>query len=58
LIFNDSFSTKEKITEISGRGVGLAATKEECNKLGGNISIKSNIGEGSSFIFEIPDIFE
>jgi two-component system chemotaxis sensor kinase CheA len=58
LIFNDNFSTKDEVSEISGRGVGLSATKDECQKLGGNIKIENKIGLGCKFIFEIPNVFE
>ena len=53
-IFNPSFSTKSEITEISGRGVGLDAVKEAVEKLGGNVVVKSTVGKGTCFDFQIP----
>ncbi|WP_135079609.1 ATP-binding protein [Terasakiella sp. SH-1] len=54
-IFADNISTTENITEISGRGVGLAAVKAETEKLGGRVSVETKIGEGTCFTFTIPD---
>ena len=51
---NVSFSTSEKITDISGRGVGLDVVKTKIEGLGGNIECKSVLGEGSSFIIRLP----
>ena len=55
-IFKDSFSTKKEITKISGRGVGLSATKWELDKLGGSIKIVNKNPNGAKFIFQIPYI--
>ncbi len=54
LIFEDSFSTKEQVTELSGRGVGLSAVRAEIEKLGGRIEIESEIGKGTTFRFVMP----
>lgn len=54
LLFRPSFSTAEKITDVSGRGVGLDVVKTKIEGLGGNIECKSVIGEGSSFIIRLP----
>ena len=54
LIFDDAFSTAEEVSEISGRGVGLAAVKDEIDKLGGEIEIQTQKGVGTTFIFTIP----
>ncbi len=54
LLFRPSFSTSEKITDISGRGVGLDVVKTKIEGLGGNIECKSALGEGSSFIIRLP----
>lgn len=51
LIFEDSFSTKEQVTELSGRGVGLSAVRAEIKKLDGRIEIESEIGKGTTFRF-------
>lgn len=54
LLFQPSFSTAEKITDVSGRGVGLDVVKTKIEGLGGNIECKSVLGEGSSFIIRLP----
>ncbi len=54
LLFTPSFSTAEKITDVSGRGVGLDVVKTKIEGLGGNIECKSVLGEGSSFIIRLP----
>ena len=54
IIFLDAFSTIEKVTEISGRGVGLASILFELNKIGGNMLIENKFGKGIKFIFAIP----
>jgi len=54
LLFKPSFSTAEKITDVSGRCVGLDVVKTKIEGLGGNIECKSVIGEGSSFIIRLP----
>jgi two-component system chemotaxis sensor kinase CheA len=54
LIFNDDFSTKDEVSEISGRGVGLSSVKVECEKLGGTIEIKNHLSKGVTFKFTIP----
>jgi two-component system chemotaxis sensor kinase CheA len=53
-IFNGDLSTKEEVTNISGRGVGLSGLKDEVEKLGGNISVKSVLGKGSVFRMVVP----
>ena len=45
LLFRPSFSTAEKITDVSGRGVGLDVVKTKIEELGGNIECKSVLGE-------------
>ena len=54
LLFLPSFSTAEKITDVSGRGVGLDVVKTKIEGLGGNIECRSVVGEGSSFIIHLP----
>ena len=54
LIFHHGFSTKEEISSISGRGVGLGAVKYELEKLDGKIEINSTINMGTTFIFKLP----
>lgn len=54
LLFRDGFSTSVKVNKISGRGVGLAAVKEEVDKLQGKVFIKSKKGKGTEFTFLFP----
>lgn len=54
LIFLPGFSTAEKITEVSGRGVGLDAVKRKIQALKGSIQVESREGQGTAFIFRIP----
>lgn len=48
------FSTKEVATEFSGRGVGMDVVKKNIEKIGGDISIESELGKGSIFTIKIP----
>ncbi|MEF9982997.1 MAG: chemotaxis protein CheA [Oscillospiraceae bacterium] len=48
------FSTNEKVTEYSGRGVGMDVVKKNIEKVGGIINIASAVGEGTSFTIKIP----
>jgi two-component system chemotaxis sensor kinase CheA len=54
LIFQPGFSTAEKVTEVSGRGVGLDAVKRTVQSLKGAIQVESFEGKGTSFIIRIP----
>ena len=54
LLFKPSFSTAEKITDVSGRGVGLDVVKTKIEGLGGNIECRSELGVGSNFIIRLP----
>lgn len=54
LIFRSGFSTKEEITEISGRGVGMDVVKTQIDNLGGTIKIKTTDGNGLEFIIMLP----
>ncbi len=48
------FSTKEKVTEFSGRGVGMDVVKKNIESIGGNIVIDSTLGEGTTIVIKIP----
>ncbi|WP_295207226.1 chemotaxis protein CheA [Ruminococcus sp.] len=48
------FSTNEKITEYSGRGVGMDVVKKNLEKVGGKLTVDSKFGEGSVFTIRIP----
>ena len=54
LLFRPSFSTAEKISDISGRGVGLDVVKTKIEALGGSVECRSVLGEGSTFIIRLP----
>ena len=54
IIFKDGFSTNDNITDISGRGVGLASVLYELNKLDGVMKIENSYGNGIKFSFTIP----
>ena len=54
LLFRPSFSTAEKITDVSGRGVGLDVVKSKIEALGGDVEVKTKLGEGSTFIVRLP----
>ncbi|MCX6076954.1 MAG: ATP-binding protein [Campylobacterales bacterium] len=50
-IFENEFTTKESVTDISGRGVGMSVVKAELDKLGGEVEIKSEKNIGTTFVF-------
>lgn len=54
LLFRPSFSTADKVTDVSGRGVGLDVVKSKIEALGGDVEVKSVYGEGSTFIIRLP----
>ena len=54
LVFKPGFSTAEKITDISGRGVGMDVVKRNIENLGGTVSIKTRKGYGTTFTLKLP----
>ncbi len=54
LIFAPGFSTAEKVTAVSGRGVGMDVVKRNIEKLRGKIEISSEVGKGSTFKIKLP----
>lgn len=54
LIFLPGFSTKDQITDISGRGVGMDVVKTRIVQLNGTVEIDSKLGEGSRFSIKVP----
>ncbi|WP_027431335.1 chemotaxis protein CheA [Lachnospira multipara] len=54
LLFRPSFSTAEKITDVSGRGVGLDVVKSKIEALGGDVEVKTVYGQGSTFSIRLP----
>jgi two-component system chemotaxis sensor kinase CheA len=55
LIFKENFSTKNEITELSGRGMGLYAVKSEVERLGGSVELHTSINKGTKLEFFIPN---
>ncbi|MEJ6517906.1 MAG: Hpt domain-containing protein [Pseudomonadales bacterium] len=53
-IMHAGFSTAEKVTQISGRGVGMDVVASEIKQLGGSVSIDSTLGLGTEFAIRIP----
>lgn len=53
-IFKPGFSTAEKVTGLSGRGVGMDVVKTNAQKYGGNVYIQSRIGKGTCIIIRLP----
>ncbi len=54
LLFRPSFSTAEKISDVSGRGVGLDVVKTKIESLGGTVEVRTTLGQGSNFIIRLP----
>ncbi|WP_412470386.1 MULTISPECIES: chemotaxis protein CheA [unclassified Halobacteriovorax] len=54
LIFAPGFSTKEAVSEISGRGVGMDVVKKNIQDISGAVEVKSEVGSGSAFRIKLP----
>lgn len=54
LIFQAGFSMAERVSDISGRGVGMDVVRRNINELGGSIEIESQLGRGSAIIIRLP----
>ncbi|MEB3280016.1 MAG: hybrid sensor histidine kinase/response regulator [Lyngbya sp.] len=54
LLFLPDFSTQDKVSDLSGRGVGLEAVRRQVEALKGNITIQSEINEGTKFTLRLP----
>lgn len=54
LIFAPGFSTKEAVSEISGRGVGMDVVKKNIQDISGAVEVKSEVGKGSTFKIKLP----
>ncbi|AKB26709.1 Signal transduction histidine kinase CheA [Methanosarcina sp. MTP4] len=54
LIFNHGFSTASRVTDVSGRGVGMDVVKNRIENLGGSIKIESKPGKGTRFELKLP----
>jgi HAMP domain-containing protein/HPt (histidine-containing phosphotransfer) domain-containing protein len=53
-LFADGVSTAEQLSEVSGRGVGMAALRDACLGLGGRVDVRSELGTGTTFDFVFP----
>jgi len=53
-IFEPGFSTRDEVSEISGRGVGMDVVNTVIKALGGNLSIETNLGKGTRFTIRLP----
>ena len=58
LIFEPGFSTKDSITEISGRGVGMDVVQQAIQEIGGTIEITTRVGVGTAFHITLPTSLE
>jgi len=54
LIFLPGFSTAEKVTNVSGRGVGMDVVKTNVEKIGGLVDLQSTLGRGTTVLVKIP----
>ena len=54
LLFRPAFSTAEKISDVSGRGVGLDVVKSKIEELGGDVEVTTKLGEGTKFTVRLP----
>jgi len=54
LLFRAGFSTVDKVTDLSGRGVGLDVVKSKIEAINGTVEVVSNLGQGSKFIIRLP----
>lgn len=54
LLFASGFSTADKVSDISGRGVGLDVVKSKINSLGGEVAVYSQRGKGTKFVIQLP----
>jgi two-component system chemotaxis sensor kinase CheA len=53
-LFTDGVSSKDTVTELSGRGVGLGALRAACSELGGSVTVASETGRGTALRFRVP----
>jgi two-component system, chemotaxis family, sensor kinase CheA len=54
LIFEPGFSTAEKVTDLSGRGVGMDVVRRQVQKMRGRVDIESRLGSGTQFVIKLP----
>lgn len=54
LIFSPGFSTASEVSTVSGRGVGLDVVRRNIERVGGNVTIQSQVGKGTTFTIKLP----
>ncbi|MDI3327196.1 MAG: chemotaxis protein CheA [Alicyclobacillaceae bacterium] len=54
LLFQPGFSTKEVVSDVSGRGVGLDVVKSKLEQVGGKVQVQSKPGQGTKWIIQLP----
>ena len=54
LIFTPGFSTRSVVTELSGRGVGMDVVRDHVTRLGGDVRVRSTLGQGTTFTLSVP----
>ena len=54
LIFQPGFSTAEKVSEVSGRGVGMDVVRTAIERIGGSVELESKVGQGTKVILKLP----
>jgi two-component system, chemotaxis family, sensor kinase CheA len=54
LVFEDGFTTRDEVSSLSGRGVGLSVVRRQVEGLGGSVRIQSRPGEGTRFVLTVP----
>ncbi len=54
LLFLPGFSTAERVTDVSGRGVGMDAVRAAAEDLGGQVTMRSQPGRGTVLVVELP----
>ncbi len=54
LIFEPGFSTKETVSDVSGRGMGMNVVRQQIARIGGFIEVTSEVGEGTTFTLHLP----
>ncbi len=54
LVFMPGFSTREEVSELSGRGVGMDVVKNNVKQVGGTVTLSSKLNEGTRFLLRIP----
>jgi two-component system chemotaxis sensor kinase CheA len=54
LLFSHGFSTRSRVTEVSGRGVGLDVVRRKVEALGGKVVVSSQVGHGTTFTLSVP----